>query len=654
MGTIVAIVIIAVIISAFSGKKKGSSRPSFTSYTPKPSVKPPEVQGQKLSNWKVPVSTSQSYNSILEDSIIDVTGKSYSLTSNNSLRKYANGVPYWAHHYVYSYSEIHSASPIQKIFYDIFKKFFLVDEYLDLEGNMNYAFILLFDLLEEYDYHKNIGELESRLHTLGRHYPKTKPYGISFLLKKMEARGDIEGIARLNGGTRYIYQSYNVYSDNWKLGNKYKSKLNLNEEEVLTLNKISIPINNFCSIEFCLIEVTKIFLATIRELRNHYVLENTTLEQEFTLVADAIAKKHFRFRSGSSNHKYCIESTTTDFYSHIFKLSENSVRENYGHKRKINTDVPYVASVKAELETKIISPVTQVLSILETKINAPNEETEIELNLLNTSRWKIKFEDLTLKYNGNPKYYLENILSLGSLNQKNPSIENIFFEASKFISKYDKETSLKLYVHYLFYDLKSSKFDNKQLTKTIQKNLFKTNEQLHEFEMILSRLIKDKNLEQALLAVCSIYVIKRKKINLDEDSIKEAQQLHASTVGLLNEYLNDEYEDEMNTISTKEISTEEVRISITQKTTEISRSIYRNDLSFTNLHTTALEFFAKNSFTVSFSEFEIFAKSNGVFKNQLVDSINELCYDDLDDVLIEEEDEFYTIKEANYQTLLGI
>ncbi|MCZ2248811.1 MAG: hypothetical protein LC111_08650, partial [Bacteroidia bacterium] len=45
-----------------------------------------------------------------------------------------------------------------------------------------YAFILLFDLLNEYDNHKDIAKLENQLKILGQCYPKTKSYGISFFL----------------------------------------------------------------------------------------------------------------------------------------------------------------------------------------------------------------------------------------------------------------------------------------------------------------------------------------------------------------------------------------------------------------------------------------------------------------------------------------
>ena len=285
--------------------------------------------------------------------------------------------------------------------------------------------------------------------------------------------------------------------------------------------------------------------------------------------------------------------------------------------------------------------------MLISKVSLPDEATDIELNSQNTNRWKIKFEDLTTNYNDKSKEFVDSIVTLGKLNKKNPSIENIFFEASKFIAKYDNGSALFLYVHYLYHDLKSATFDNKQLTKTIQKSLFKTNEQLHDFEIIVSELIKDKDLEKALKNVSKIYEVKRKKIQLDSTSIKEVQQQHSGTVELLNEYLKDDFEDENNTIKSQEINNEEIEIEITQKSENTVDSAFLSSLSFSPLHLSALELFIKSNFSVPQSEIEVFAKSKGIFKNQLIESINETCYDLLDDVLIEEEDDYYTIN-TNY------
>jgi hypothetical protein len=656
MTAIIIIAIIIFIIYAASSKKKPTQQ--NTTYTnPKNKQKAEkeirdELVQSLIKNIKFTVTTSSSTSKYNDDSIIDITDQSYRINSNSNLKKYSSGVPYWEHHYVYSYSEINSASIEQKKFYAIFKNSFLNGEYFDLEGNTNYAFILLFDLLIEFDNHKDISKLESQLKILGQCYPKTKSYSISFLIQKMEAIGESDCVSRLRAEDRYSYQNYNIDYDYWRLGSKYKTKLKLNDEEVKLLNKLWYPSNNFCSVEYCCIEILKLYITVIEELKASYIAEGTTIDAQFLAVADVIARKHFKYKNGSQNYKYCIETTTNEFYSHIFKHCENAVREYYGHKRKINTDTYYTtAEAKTEFETKIISKVSGLLPVLISKVSVPDKATEIELYSQNTNRWKIKFEELTKRYNEKPKEFIDSIVALGKLNKKNPSIENIFFEASKFIAKYDKESALSLYVHYLFHDLKSATFDNKQLTKTIQKSLFKTNEQLHDFEIIVSELIKNKDLEKALKNVSKIYEVKRKKIQLNKTSIQEVQQQHSGTVELLNEYLKDDFEDENNSIKSQEINNEEIKIEITQKSEETSHSAFVSNLTFSPIHMSALELFSKSNFSIPQSELEIFAKSKGIFKNQLIESINETCYDFLDDVLIEEEDDYYTINTNYFQRI---
>lgn len=664
MTAIIIIGIIIFIIYASSSKKKPNNQ--NTTYTKSNERQKSEKEIKKelvknlLKNIKVTVTTSETPNNYTDDSIIDVTDQSYKINSINSLKKYSNGVPYWAHHYVYSYSEINTASPEQKLFYETFKSNFLNNICLDIEGNSNYAFILLFNLIDEYENHRNISRTEQQLYRLSENYPNTKFYAYASLINKLRQLDEYDTINALSKkqGSFYSYRPYqsnenvNSYENYWGIGTKYKTQLRLTDDEVTLLNKLWYPSNNFCSIEYCCIEVLKFYLAVISELKEKYIQEGTTMDAEFLAVAGIIARKHFKYKSGSQNYKYCIETTIKEFHSHIFKHCENAVREYYGHKRKINTDTYYTTpEAKTEFETKIISKVTELLPLLISKVALPDEATEIELYSQSTNRWKIKFEELTTSYNEKPKEFIDSIISLGKLNKKNPSIENIFFEASKFVAKYDKQSALSLYVHYLYQDLKSATFDNKQHTKTIQKSLFKTNEQLHDFEIIVSELIKDKDLDKALKSVSKVYEVKRKKIQLDTASIKEVQQQHSGTVELLNEYLKDDFEDENNTIKSQEISNEEIKIEITQKNEEVHQSAFLSELVFSEIHITALELFAKSNFSVPQNELELFAKSKGIFKNQLVESINETCYDFLDDVLIEEEDDYYTINTNYFQSI---
>lgn len=605
------------------------------------------------------ISATKSSHKFNDDSIVDVTSESFKINTDSDLIKYVDGVPFWPHHYVYSFAEIFKATAEQKKFYLQFKENFIKGISFDLEGNTNYAFILLFDLLLEYEKHRDINKLENQLHVLGLNYPKTKSYGISFLIEKMEARGDKDGVLRLRPLIiRPVYQNPyrdfdNSNYDYWKLGDKYKSILNLNEDQVLLLNKLWYSKNNFNGIEYCYIEILKLFVNTISNLQDIYIEESTSITQQFLEIADVISRKHFKYRTGSTNYKYSIISVTNDLYLTIIKHCENVVRDFYGHKRKINVDTYYItAEAKFEIESHIVSKLNKIFPQLLSKIARPDKATQIELNAQNTLRWKIEYDNLIKNYRGNPKQFVEEIISLGNLNKKNPSVENIYFEASKFIAQSDKETALTLYIHYLYHDLKSVVFDNRQLTKTIQKNLFKTNEQLRDFEIIVSELIKDRNLEKALQDVQKVYATKRKKLQIDSSSIETVQQQHLQTVEKLNEYLKDDFEDENNSIKTQEINSQEVKIIITQKTIIENNTQNASEILFTSIQKSALDLFIKGTFTIAISDFKEFAKSNGVFSNQLIESINETCYEILDDVLIEEEENYYTINPNYYQKLL--
>jgi len=588
----------------------------------------------------VPAMTSN----ITDNSIIDVTEQTCKIEYDTKVSTDNRSVPKWSHTYVYSYDEINNASYAQKEFYNYFKKAFLNGEYLDLEDNTNYAFILLFDLLNEYDIHQDIGILENQYKLMGDYYPNTKSYGVSFLIKKMEALGDNENASRL----RSAY-NHNDYNYDWRLGSKYKTKLKLNEDEVQLLNKLWYPFNNFCNIEYCCLEIMKLYLAVVADLKTHFIKEGSAMESQFELVADVIARKYYRYKSGSTNYKYCLESTVNELYVHIFKLCENAVREHYDHKRKINVDTPY--NKIEEYNIKFLLNVNEIIDTLISSVSPPDVATEIELYSQSTNRWKNKFQELTTNFNEKTADFVNSIIALGKLNIKNPAIENIFYEASKFISKTDREAALSLYMYYLYYDLKSTKFDNKQLTKTIQKNLFKTNDQLHNFEILVSELIQDRNLEKALSGISKVFEIKRKKIQLDSDSIEQVKQQHSGTVSLLNEYLKEEYEDENNTITAQQVSNEEIQIEIKYKNVELMQSLFIPEIQFTEIHTSALELFAKNNFTVTQGDLDIFARSKGIFKNQLIESINDKCYDYLDDILIEEDDDYYIINTNYYQKI---
>jgi len=323
-------------------------------------------------------------------------------------------------------------------------------------------------------------------------------------------------------------------------------------------------------------------------------------------------------------------------------------------KRKLNTGWLYSPKELVEtLEAQIILPLAPILSSLTGTIQAPDEDTDIKLYTQNTTRWKAKLDELSAMFDGNAKTFVLGVLALGKLNRQNPSVENIFYEASKFIAKTDKEAGVELYVHYLHHDLQSENFDNKQLTKTIQKNLFKTGEQLGGFEKLVTEFIKDKDLDKALQAVTDIYRIKRKKIQLNNTFVKAVEEQHAGTVVLLSEILNDEPSEIVTlTVTTSNADSSELQMEIITNTDRPKSSPYLAELLFTTQQMDVLELFVKHHFSLPQEELENFARTKKLFARPLVTGINELCFETLDDILIEEEDTYLTINPGYYQTIL--
>ncbi|CAL1518007.1 tellurite resistance TerB C-terminal domain-containing protein [Chitinophaga sp. MM2321] len=591
-----------------------------------------------------------------DNSIIDITGESVQIKHLNPLPDPINKtiiVPYWSHRYIYSYDDINTATKEQFNFYQNFKEQFLKGTYIDIQENNNYAFILLFDLLKQFDRDTDFHGLESGLNILGSHYPKTLPYTRSFLLQKMTAIGDNNNVNRVHQEMMEGNQQENNYNY-WGLGSKHKKTLNLDKASEKLLNRIWYQGNNFYDLEFCQLEIIKLFLAVLKGLQLRYNSEQQTVEQQFQIVADVIARKQYKYRLNSNNYKYCIQSTINELYIFIFKHCENAIRELYGHKRKLSIDNYSILEVNLQLEERILSKIREIIpkEILHTKI--PDEQTEIELNTKNTTRWKSKLSELEgMLGSKNSVWFLEEVACLGKLNKNNPSIENIFFEASKILSKRDRAVSLILYTHYIFHDLNSKTFDNKPIAKTIQRNLFDNDEQALEFESIINNLIKTKNLKVAIDNASRLYLPKRKRIQLDIGTIKDVNRKYKGTVELLNELLQDESAIDESLADSYSIEPIEFPSSNHTVHSAEDEIVPVHKVELNAAQSGLLQIFLKNSWSVAQVDINTYAKSIGMFSNQLIESVNDVCFELIDDLLIEEDDDFYVINENYYQNIFS-
>lgn len=621
------------------------------SYIPKP-IQSPQVTTVNYSR-KNPLPDMESNNEILKDeSIIDVTGKGETI-SPIRLNKYPLGVPFWQHQYVYSYTDINSASHLQRQFYTVFKDKFLKGEYLDLEGNSNYVFILLFDLLNEhYETHNDLALLAKQLNLLDKHYPITARYTTKFFKQKMDYLGKSKG--GHTGQNEYIDR---VEEDNnfyWGQGSRYKDTLNLSHEEVKILNSFLFPNNTFINVPAFRLEIIKFFRQLMTKLGDSYAQQGKSIDEEIDYLAGVVIKARYGYKTGSSNFRAFLYDSKGEVYEYLLKWAENAVREKYGHKRKLNIAAPFQhKAVQSAFSLGIDQHLNELVPALMNSISEPDREAELELNSQNTTRWKTRFDEIEEKYISNPAKFKEEILLLGELNTRNPSIENIFYEASKSIAKINREISLSFYVYYLYYDLKSASFDKKELTKSIQKALFKNNEQLHEFEAIMAGLFNNRDLNDALARVKKLCSAKRKKIQLDSNAIEQALVKHKETLNILNKYLKDDFEDEIRVIHSQQINNEEIVMAIVSKDIPKPSIFYVPELNLSEIQYEVLDLFIKNSYSLKVSILEDFCRNKGMFSNRIVESINESCFEFLDDVLIElEDEEYYVINSAYYKMLL--
>lgn len=599
----------------------------------------------------------QTVNEQPDETIIDINIENFDLTieQSNSPTETSTEPPYWGHTYVYSYDEINHATKAQKKYYSYFKNKVLNNEFVDIQGYTNYAFILYFDFLNEYENHRDIKLLEEQFKLLGQICPKTKNYSLHSLQDELRKRSDSYSVDKLKDLEEPSYQFEYGYSDYnpdlYKLGNQYKDKLGLDKQEIRWLNKFYNPSNVFTSIEGCCIAIIKQYVIILKELNKQLKKEETTLAKEVTYFKEklkSIYTNRYNSEWGYYDTSYISNRAESEVYLTIFKRIENSVRDSFGHKRKVSGDFPYADKILSEeFETRLGNFLNKLISAFKAEIEKPDIETQIELNSQNVNRWKIDFNNLKNSFLKEDKIeFIDGIINLEETNQKNPNIENIFFEASKFISKFDNVQSLKYYAKYIYYDLKSKKFDNKELTKTVQKSLFKTDEQINDFKRIIAELIESSDIKKALDEIAKIYIPKRKKIKLDKSVIKEVEQKHDGTVELLSEYLQTEDKETVES----EIENEEIGISVIP--TNTNNTIFISEISIGKIQEELIKKIVSNSFEIHQNEVDKFASENGFFKNQLIDSINEACEEHLEgEALIEEDDENYVIEESYYKEI---
>ncbi len=253
-----------------------------------------------------------------------------------------------------------------------------------------------------------------------------------------------------------------------------------------------------------------------------------------------------------------------------------------------------------------------------------------------TDAWSIRYQYLIRHFNEKDIHSFYNqVSSLGNnMISKVGIARNIFFDTYNFLVPYNKEYALRLYLHYLNVKSASSTFKFKKISRKNAKTLFSNNKQEEQFNQICEKLLANNRLSPALQKLEELGIGDRRKIKLNINAIKEAGRRQNKVAKVLGEILEDE------DISTPKEIVKEEALTTPKETTD-------------NPKENLLQLFKEHSYNLNKEEVDIFARSHGIMKSQLIESINETYYEVLDDVLIEEDDEHYMMNEAYYEQIKG-
>jgi hypothetical protein len=226
------------------------------------------------------------------------------------LLKHTHAVPNWEHKYIFSAIELNNVNPEQRKFYNTFKEKFKEGQFLDIEGNENYAFVLFYDLLSSSK--GDIHELQDHFKNLEKYYPKTKNYTQSAIIEKMEAGEDFNSAWNLKYKEPYIGVQTII---------EYEKKLNrqlLDGELMVKLAGIShltnFGQNNIESIKpFANEELKK--LESIKGKQFFELFFQNNLPYQITKKPSYVKSFFSLFRKENSQTKITYD---TEYYQHFY------------------------------------------------------------------------------------------------------------------------------------------------------------------------------------------------------------------------------------------------------------------------------------------------------------------------------------------------
>ena len=440
-----------------------------------------------------------------------------------------------------------------------------------------------------------------------------------------------------------------------RLGDFYQEQWgSLQAKEISWLNKFQAPFSSFLQLAVARDATVRLYLAALPALESQCKAAGSTLPKDVKTLENLAKERDYyhswnrrRISRSLAGHK----AGATVYYT-IFERCENAVRAHFDVEELPDSYFTDLAEADESFETYFGDHLRALLPPLAATLPPPDEATEVAINQFETARWELRYELLRNHLPTDPAAFAEGVYALGRQNERNPVIAPLYLEASRLLAElgHDPEQVVRLYFYYLYYGGKyRHSFKPKPLLKRLYKKLFPLPEQSPRFEALRQELLHTRDLAAASEAVPTIWQRKRKKIQLDPAAVHLARHLHSGTVDLLNEVLQDE--PAALRLPTPPAAASPAAPVAAPPQSPAPANTFALGQTLHAAHQALLLLFADHQLTLPQAEVEAFANAHGTLRNQLIDSLNEACYALLDDVLIEESGDDYTIYEAYYQQL---
>ena len=471
----------------------------------------------------------------------------------------------------------------------------------------------------------------------------------------------------------YYTSHRNYYPSYTLLGTSYETQLGLQRKEVIWLNKFTPPTHAFMQIEEAREATVRFYVSVMNELEQRCKKAGSTLPKRVKELDESTQTYSYHYYDRAYLSRYTAGNKVgAAVYLTLFHRCENAVREQFAFKL-FNADVYFSKRDDPDqLFNQYFGDVVQALLLpLARALPPPDESLEQALNHADPDRWKPVFAQLLARLPADPTGFAAGVYDLGLANDRNPNVSIIYLEAVRQLGALDREATVDLYLHYLYYGLRRYPFRPKPLLKRMLKALFPRPEHLARFEALSEELLRERDLGAAIDGVPGIYLQERKKIELDMGAVQAVRQQHAGTVELLNEYLREapataapaktpaEPPTKPPPPPKKAAARRAAKPTAATKSPDVSGAAPAPAVTFAaGLHPSAaqqelLRGFAAGAFALPTATVEALARRHGLLRHQLVDGLNDACEALLDDVLIEESDAGYTIYEPHYRKLIA-